>query len=101
MYNLSILFVLSFLPYALLQTEDPHLCEKYVTVRYAVTERTPLQDYGRFAEHFSRLHIQGVMRTVVNKGQILKVFKSIFKTMRNIYTGQNKTGGSQRLLSRI
>ncbi|XP_034471568.1 uncharacterized protein LOC117779472 [Drosophila innubila] len=65
MCQLSIVILLSFIPFALLQTEDPHLCEKYVTVHYMVRERTPLQDYGKFAEDFTRLNIQGAMRNVI------------------------------------
>lgn len=67
MYNLQVIFLISILPYVLLQTQDPYLCEGEVQVSYTITERIPMEEYGRFAEHFRRIGIQSSIRSVVGE----------------------------------
>lgn len=45
---------------------DNNLCIVHDIVSYTITEETPLEEYGRFAEHYRRLGIKGAMRDVVS-----------------------------------
>lgn len=67
MYNLQIIYLIIILPNVLLQTQDPNLCERQEQVVYTITERIPLEEYGRFAEDFRKIGIIGSIRSVVRK----------------------------------
>lgn len=67
MYSLQVIFLITILPNVLLQTQDPYLCEGEVQVSYTITERIPLEEYGRFAEDFRRIGIQSPIRSVVGE----------------------------------
>ncbi|XP_062121009.1 uncharacterized protein LOC133835134 [Drosophila sulfurigaster albostrigata] len=65
MFRFLIVIWFILLPSALLQTENPYICEETVTVEYTARERLPVEAYGSFAESFRKYGIQGAMQDVL------------------------------------
>lgn len=80
MYSLQLIFLITILPNVLPQTQDPYLCQGEVQVSYTITEQTPMEEYGRFAEAFRKIGIKASTRSVVGefyKRTILSTFTDI------------------------
>lgn len=76
MYSLQFIFLITILPNVLPQTQDPYLCEGKVQVSYTITEETPMEEYGRFAEAFRRIGIKPAIRSVVGKFYDLNILRT-------------------------
>lgn len=48
------------------ETTESNLCIVHNIVSYTITEETPMEEYGIFAEHYTKLGIKGAMREVVS-----------------------------------